>query len=95
MPSVYGRDHPLLRGEGSSSEAASTGGDETRTRGCHRRMQQSPPSPLDEVLEEEHVTAMATSSSEDEGVSKQAREARRPRAREGVPLPGLPTSEVP
>jgi hypothetical protein len=30
-------------------------------------MQQSPPSPRDEVLEEEHVTATATSSSEDEG----------------------------
>jgi hypothetical protein len=58
-------------------------------------MQRSPPSPRDEVLKEEHVTVTATSSSEDEGVSKQAREERCPRAREGVPLPGLPTSEVP
>ena len=66
MPSVYGRDRPLLRGEGSSSGAASAGGDERRTRGSSCRRQQSPPSPRDEVLEEEHVTAMAMSSSEDE-----------------------------
>ena len=66
MPSVYGRDRPLLQGEGSSSEAASIGGDERRTRGSSRRRQRSPPSPRDEVLEEEHVTATATSSSEDE-----------------------------
>ena len=66
MPSVYGRDRPLLRGEGSSSGAASVGGDERRTRGSSRRRQRSPPSPRDEVLEEEHVTAMATSSSKDE-----------------------------
>ena len=56
MPSVYGRDHPLLRGEGSSSGVASAGGDERRTRGSSCRRQRSPPSPRDEVLEEEHVT---------------------------------------
>ena len=66
MPSVYGRDRPLLRGEGSSSGVASAGGDERRTRGSRRRRQRSPPSTRDEVLEEEHVTATATSSSEDE-----------------------------
>ena len=65
-PSVYGRDRPLLRGEGSSSGVASAGGDERRTRGSRRRRQRSPPSTRDEVLEEEHVTATATSSSEDE-----------------------------
>ena len=65
-PSVYGRDRPLLRGEGSSSGVASAGGDERRTRGSRRRRQRSPPSTRDEVLEEEHVTAMATSLSEDE-----------------------------
>ena len=66
-PSVYGRDRPLLRGEGSSSGAASVGGDERRTRGSSRRRQRSPPSPLDEEIEEEHVTdtATATSLSED------------------------------
>ena len=65
-PSVYGRDRPLLRGEGSSSRAASIGGDERRTRGSRCRRQWSPPSTCDEVLEEEPVMAMATSSSEDE-----------------------------
>ena len=65
-PSVYGRDRPLLRGEGSSSGAASVGDDERTTRGSSHRRQRSPPSPRDEVLAEEHVTAMATSSSEDE-----------------------------
>ena len=65
-PSVYGRDRPLLRGEGSSSEVAFVGGDERRTRGSLRRRQRSPPSTRDEVLEEEHVTATASSSSEDE-----------------------------
>ena len=65
-PSVYGRDRPLLRGEGSSSRVASVGGDERTTRGSSRKRQQSPPSPRDKVLEEEHVTAMASSSSEDE-----------------------------
>ena len=65
-PSVYGRDRPLLRGEGSSSGAASVGGDERRTRGSSHRRQWSPPSPHDEVLEEEHVMATATSSSGDE-----------------------------
>ena len=65
-PSVYGRDRPLLRGEGSSSGAVSVGGDERRTRGSSRRRQRSPPSPRDEVLEEEHVTPTATSSLEDE-----------------------------
>ena len=65
-PSVYGRDRPLLRGEGSSSEVASVGGDKRRTRGSRRRRQRSPPSTHDEVLEVEHVTAMAMSSSEDE-----------------------------
>ena len=65
-PSVYGRDRPLLRCEGSSSGAVSAGGDERRTRGSSRRRQRSPPSPRDEVLEEEHVMATATSSSEDE-----------------------------
>ena len=64
-PSVYGRDRPLLRGEGSSSGVASAGGDERRTRGNRRRRQRSPPSTRDEVLEE-HVTATASSSSEDE-----------------------------
>jgi hypothetical protein len=66
-PSVYGRDRPLLRGKGSSSGAVSVGGDKRRTRGSCRRRQWSPPSPRDEVLEEEHVIAKATSSSEDEG----------------------------
>ena len=65
-PSVYGRDCPLLRGEGSSSGAASVGGDKRRTRGSSHRRRRSPPSPRDMVLEEEHVTAMATSLSEDE-----------------------------
>ena len=65
-PSVYGRDRPLLRGEGSSSGVASAGGDERRTRGSRRRRQRSPPETRDEVLEEEHVTATASSSSEDE-----------------------------
>ena len=65
-PSVYGRDRPLLRGEGSSFGAASVGGDERRTRGSSHRRQRSPPSPRDEVLEEEHVMATTTSSSEDE-----------------------------
>ena len=36
------------------------------TRGSSRRRQRSPPSPRDEVLEEEHVTAMAMSSLKDE-----------------------------
>lgn len=66
-PSVYGRARPLLPGEGSLSGAASVGGDKRRTRGAHRRRQRSPPSPHDVVLEEEHVTAMAMSSSKDEG----------------------------
>ena len=65
-PSVYGRDRPLLRGEGSSSGVASAGGDERRTKGSRRRRQRSPPSTRDKVLEEEHVTATASSSSEDE-----------------------------
>ena len=97
-PSVYGRARPLLPGEGSLSRAASVGGDERRTRGSSRRRQRSPPSPRDEVLEEEHVTATATSLSEDERGQQRrsrAREARGSRATEGVPLPGLPTSEVP
>ena len=111
MPSVYERDCPILRREGSLSGAASAGGDERRTRGSRRMRQRSPPSTHDEVLEEEHVTAAASSSSEDERVSRRAREtrrsrarearrsrvreARRSRARERVPLPGLSMSEVP
>ena len=54
------RDTPLVYG------AVSVGGDKRRTRGSSRRRQWSPPSPHDEVLEEEHVMATATSSSEDE-----------------------------
>ena len=96
-PSVYGRDHPLLRGEGSSSRAASTGGNKRRTRGNSRRRQRSPPSPHDKVLEKEHVMATATSSSEDERGQQMGEvgEALEGEGGEGIPLPGLPTSEVP
>jgi hypothetical protein len=87
-PSVYGRDRPRLRGEGSSSGAASTGGDE-RTRGSRRRRQRSPLAPRELVLEEEHVTATTTDTSGDEAGQQTGEEG------EGALVPDCEGGEAP
>ena len=79
--SLYGRPRPPISDEGSGLGVASTGG-QRRTRVRRRQRTPSPP-PLDEVMEEEHVTATPEDEVEDEDVRQTKDEAAEDEATEG------------